>query len=368
MEQKSTAVRPIDRILGLSGEEGVYGLAFDRAAGYLRDVLRKMSDHVGWKDTSRPFDFDGFSGYYPEIHNDHVDICEGDGIVATFTARPDGRLGFEAYSGEFSQYPDDVNPWYPLGDIMNGKLCLEPSNLEKAVEETHHGQMVIYGLRYGEDCAFACSPDDDRLRAALVEREPNIRFTDWEHFVNGVNAWMEKDATPGFEGPMRPEMVRYAWDGMTLRSEKEINLNQDRFLREAWGNDWDLIAELRRGGEDIRLELEKLAGIEGRKHFKFESALYPNLHMRDDALFLSSDCGRGMSDFITVSQGKVALYRDYDPDKALSTPRKVFNSVSEALSSVRSIVLGEKNVRKASMDYKAYKAKKGLSKGNGISI
>lgn len=368
VDNESTGLRPLDDILGELPKEGVYGLAYDKAAEYLREVLKKMSARVGWKDPSRPFDFDGFSGFYPEIHEDHADICRGEYIVATFNALPDGRLGFESFGEAFSQYPDDINPWYPLADIMDGKFCLEQINLEKAVQETHHGQEIVYGLRFGEDTAIACSLDDTKLRSALVEREPSIRMVSPEKFVEAVGRWLDRDSVPGFESDLRPEIVRYAWDGQTLRSEKEVNINQSRQLNDSWGNDWDLIAELRRQGDEIRTELEKEVGITDGKHFKFENALYPSLSMRDDALFLSSSCGRSMGDFITVTNGNVSLYREYDPDKALSEPVKRFSSVREALDTVRDVVLGEKNISLAAKDYQSYLLDKANKKTAGIEV
>lgn len=356
-QERIAARRPIDEFLGGDPEKGaVYGLAFDKAAEYLRDVLRKMSDYVGWKDQSRPYDFDGFSGYYPEIHDDHADICEGDYIVASFFAKPDGTLGFKSYGGEFSQYPEGVNPWYPLADIMDGRLCLEPGNLEKARQETHQGQEVIYAVRFGEDAAVGCRPEDVRLKAAFAEREPSLRFVSPETLVSAMERWMEADARPGFEAETRPEVVRYAWDGDRLRSEKEVNIDQPRQLKESWGNDWVLIDAMRSEGEEIRSELERAAGIpegEGR-HFKFEHALYPCLGIRDDALFLASGCGRTMGDFITVANGNVSLYREYDPDNALSEPLRRFDSAKHAMGIVRKHILGEKNVSLAAADYQSY--------------
>lgn len=363
-ENNNTARRPIDALLGEQPQEGVYGLAFDKAAEYLRDVLAKMSKHVGWKDPSRLYDFDGFSGFYPEIHDDHADICQGDYIVATFSALPDGRLGFESFGEALSQYPDDVNPWYPLADIMDGKLCLAPDNLEKAVQETHHGQEVIYGLRYGEDTAIACRLDDAKLRSALTEVEPSLRFVSMEKFEQALKRWIDIDAVPGFESEIRPELVRYAWDGQTLRSEKEVNIDQSRDIS-VWGNDWDLINAMRREGEEIRAALEKEAGIDKGSHFKFETALYPSLSLRDDALFLTSGCGKTYGDFITVANHDVCMYREYDPDKALSEPVKRFESAREAMDTVRRVVLGEKNIAMAVKDYQSYLLSQANKKSKG---
>lgn len=352
------ARRPIDDFLGTDGPGGVYGLAFDKAAGYLKGVLRRMSEEVGWKDPSRTMDFGGFSGYYPDFPKDvkRADVCRGDEIVASFFPRPDGRLGLETYGAEFSRYPDDVNPWYPLADIMDGWLCLDQSNLDRAAAEMHHGNEVVYGIRVGEDCAFACRSDDERLRAALAEAEPNIRFVTPEAYDSAMRRWLEKDAVPGFEGTVRPQVVRYAWDGDRLRSEKEYALDQPRQVRKDWGDDWEFIGRLREEGEKIRGELEEAAGVKGPdgRRFRFSDAIYPSLFVRDDALFVTTKCGAVASDYITVAQGRVGYYRGYDPDSPLPKPEKVFGSCKEAVDRLREVVLGERNVQKAAMDYQKY--------------
>ena len=334
-------------------EPEMYGFAFDRAADYLRGVLRKMSDHVGWKGATRPYDFDGFSGYYPEVTMERADICQGDEVVCSFYPTPEGRLGFTAYGDEFARYGKDVNPWYPLSDIMDGRLCLEPSNLEKAVRETHHGREVVYGLRYGEVSAYSVRNDDQALRTALVNRDPNIRLVDADRLNDILDRWFDYDCRPGFEEAVRPELVRLAWDGAKLLDEKQVSLDQERDIREGWTDDWDLIGALREEGAKIRRELQEAAGIPGDRLFKFSDALYPSLGIRDDALFLSADCG-SVSDFVTVSKGRVALYCDYDPDKPLPEPKRTFSCLNEALDKVRRTVLGPRNVERAAVDYQKY--------------
>lgn len=214
---------------------------------------------------------------------------------------------------------------------------------------------------------MACRSDDAKLRSAIVNLEPNIRFISPEKMEEALYRWIDRACKPGFEGEYRPEIVRFAWDGDTLRTEREVNITQARELREAWGNDWNLIDALRSGGEEIRAELEKAVGIEDGERFKFETALYPSLGLRDDALFLTSGCGMNMGDFITVVNSQVALYRQYNPEEVLSQPKKLFESVNDALDSVRKAVLGEKNLQAAKQDYNKYteslKMDAGQSKG-----
>lgn len=334
-------------------EPEAYGFAFDVAVKYMENVLWKMSEAVGWKGKARPYNFDGFSGYYPEVRPDRADVCQGDEVVCSFFPRPDGRLGFEAYGDAFPQYGPDVNPWYPLSDIMDGKLCLEEENVRKAVRETHGGQEIVYGFRFGEGCAYSVESDDRELRTALVNRDPNIRMVDADVFGEAVEKWVDADNRPGFEDPVRPEIVRLAWDGATLRDERQVCLDQERDIRDGWANDWDLIGVLREEGRKMRRELQEAAGIPGDRLFKFKDALYPNLGLRNDALFLSTDCG-SQADFITVAKGRVGLYRDYDPSRPLPEPSFVFSSLGEAMERVRKVVVGERNVERAAMDYQKY--------------
>lgn len=348
---------PMNQLFDLSktSEEMIYGLGFDKASQYLRDVLRKMSDYVGWKDRTRSYDFYGFSGFYPVLNDQSASIYSGEKLLASFTPLPGGRLGFEAFGKPFTDYPKDVNPWYPLGDIMNGRFCLEKQNLDMALEETHHGQEVIYGLRYGEDTAVCCRPDDAKLRSAVVAAEPSIIIVDADKFGGALVRWMEKDAVPGFESEVRPEMIRYVWDGDSLRSEKELADDLYHDIGDLSGR-WEALEALRSEGDKIRLELEKKVGIEDGVRFRFKHALYPSLGIRDDALFLSSNCGKGMGDFLTVGKEGVGMYRGYSPfGEGLSKPVRVFDSLFDALSTLRKTVLGEKNITLAKKDYQAYK-------------
>lgn len=353
-DRGEAGVQPIDEFLGLDTQKENYGIAFDRAAGYLRDVLMKMGGEIGWKSKERPFDFDGFSGYYPEIHKDHADICQGDYVVARFSSRPDGRLGFESFGEEFDQYPEDVNPWYPLADVMNGKYCLDPANLERAREECHRGQEIIYGIRHGEACAFGIDADDRNLRTKLADMEANVRFVAPDAFIKAMEAWLERDGKPGFESAVQPEMVMYIYDGNDVRDERAVSLNLDRLEGQGWGSDWLLIDALRDKGEEIRTELERAAGIPEGRHFKFGDAIFPSTNLRNDALFLSKNYNGFSDDFITVANGQVALYRGYDPAKRLSDPKARYASVDDAVKAVRKVCLSERNIAAAKKEFQGY--------------
>ena len=94
--------QPIDELLGLRD---------------VREILRKMSSAVGWKGTRVPFDFTGFSGYWPDITPDGVDICHGQEVIGTFFPKEDGALGFEA-NGEELAWTRDFSPWEVLEDFQ----------------------------------------------------------------------------------------------------------------------------------------------------------------------------------------------------------------------------------------------------------
>ena len=90
MEQ---SLQPIDRFLGPDAEKEVYGYAYDLCVRSFREILRKMSSALGWKGTDTPFDFTGFSGYWPDIPDEGVDICHGEDVIGTFFPKEDGSLG-----------------------------------------------------------------------------------------------------------------------------------------------------------------------------------------------------------------------------------------------------------------------------------
>ena len=353
-----------DLLEGSSVEPEVYGIAYDRARTFMEDVLVKMGREVGWKGEA-PFDFTGFDGYYPELTDNGIDICRGTDTLATFYPEPDGSLGFDQY-GEGLGYEPDVNAWYPLTDIMNGKFCLERENVDLARRQLHGGHILIYGLEFGDAVAFGVDPGDRLLRTKLAETGANVRFVRPADVRAAVDRWIDTQSRPGFEQEERPRLVFYTYDGLDVRSEKDLAVGADRVPRGEYGSDWELIEVIRDEGERIRRDLESAAGIpETSTRFKFSTAVFPYAGIRDDALFLSSDCGRSMGDFITVAQGRVALYREYDPQGKLSKPVRVFPSAKAAMSLVRNAVLSRENVELARGDYLAYLQSQ--SRSHGVS-
>ncbi len=355
-------INSVDEFL-LGGDSFVlnHSLGFDRACHFLSDTLMKLSHEIGWKNDIVPYDFDGFSGYYPKVNDDSAEIWKGDEMVARFTSDADGHLVFEPFSAEFSAYDKDVNPWYPLADIMNGKFCLDEQNIAKARLECHNGMQVIYGMRFGDACAFGIYPKDDNLRTLLAERELNVRFTEPSSFWDAMNAWTDKVLKPGFESDVRPELVLYAYDGKDLHSERELSFGLERKDQIVWEGDWKLIDELRSRGDEVRSELERAAGIEdNERHFRFGQAYVPTVFLRNDALFITNRYGISSGDFITAVNGRIALYREKDYADGLSVPVRVFKDVDEAVGAVRTVCLSEKNIGLARSEYESYK--QGLSK------
>lgn len=357
----------IDAFLNLGSES--YGMAFDRARQYLKEVEHKMGEAIGWKHPSLPFDFYGFSGYSLEIGTDRVDVVHGtgkDNVIASFYSKPDGSLGFVPYGEEFVKYGEDVNPWYPLADIMNGNLCLTQENISQARKEFHNGNMVIFGIRYGEAVAFGVMPEDDALRSLLAERDINVRFTSPKDLENAFQRWFDKAAKAGVEPAINPEIVLYYYDGRNLRSEREISMVSNREMRQGWEKDWAMIDALRKGGEEIRSELERAAGLPEGLHFKFSDVIVPSTILRSDALFLTNRFGLPGADFLTVVNGSVALFRGYVPGESYSVKKVSFDSVEDALKAVRKVCMKDENISKARNEYLA--VGKALEAGNGIKI
>ena len=369
-QRDSTGVSSLSELLDGGQESIVYGFAFHQAYGYLRDVERKMCSAIGWKDSARPYDFEGFSGWHLRFDKKdfgRVDVMLDGDVRATFKALPGGSLGFEPKGEEFLAYPENVNPWYPLADIMDGRFCLEKGNLALAREECHHGQEVVFGFRIGDDMAVACENTDERLRNALSVESSGLRFVSDDKFGNLLGNWVDRECVPGFESTPRPQLVLFTWDGETLRSEKDVVNSISPGGFELWDSDRKAIAELRKEGRKLRSELNEAAGVGRNKLFKFSKAVYPSDWIRDDALFLSSANGLGMSDFVTVARGKVLLYRgQYDIDAHLSVPKRTFDSVGDAVAALRSVILCEANVKSAKADYALYLKNKQQNKPVGV--
>ena len=87
-----------------------YHSAFGLCVTYTRDILWKMYHALGWKGTSVPFDFSGFSGYWPEITPERVKIHHGEEL---------------AWSKGFGSWDvmDDFRRGYLFGTVENIQLA-----------------------------------------------------------------------------------------------------------------------------------------------------------------------------------------------------------------------------------------------------
>ena len=318
--------QPIDELLGPGADREVYGAAYDRCVRDVREILRKMSSAVGWKGTRVPFDFTGFSGYWPDITPDGVDICHGSEVIGTFYPKEDGALGFKAF-GEELAWTREFSPW---------EGC------------------IVYGLSYGDAVAYVAPEGDDLLRRLLAATGSNVRFTSPDVLSDALDRYIRANAVPGFESERIPQVVRYIYDGLTLSSEKEVSVGVDRNCGRGYPSDWTAIDMLRHEGEKMRREFEREAGVPEGRHFRFGEAVYPTLGIRDDALFLTSRYGSALGDFVTCSKGGVCLYRDYDPDRGLSAPTVRFKGIDDAIASLRKVVFSERNLGVAKKEYLSF--------------
>lgn len=365
MENDSkVSVEPIDGFLGGESVSGRYGIAYDRAFAYLRDVRMRMSRTVGWRSETVPFDFEGFSGWHVETGPDRSVLYRGDVAMASFSAGADGGLVFEdlgpANAGEraFPAYPDDVNPWYPLADLMNGGLCLEPGNIALARSECHGGRELIYGTRFGDACVFCVDPEDANLRARLADLEVNIRFALADDVDRAFDSWYGRTiARGGYEPLFSPEAVLYFYDGRDVLRERDLCEEIDGLSLDRWEEDWRMLDELRREGNNVRSELEREAGVAGRRHFRFTEAVYPFTGFRDDVLFFATAGGRLSGDFMTVSAGRVGLYRTVGEGR--SALRVTYPDVAAAVRAVRGVCLDRRNIGLARGDYRRYLESRG---------
>ena len=350
MEQ---VTQPIDELLGPGADREVYGAAYDRCVRDVREILRKMSSAVGWKGTKVPFDFTGFSGYWPDITPDGVDICHGPEVIGTFYPKDDGALGFEA-CGEELAWTRDSSPWEVLEDFRRGLLFGSVENIRQARSELHGGRCIVYGLSYGDAVAYVAPEGDDLLRRLLAATGSNVRFTSPDVLSDALDRYIRANAVPGFESERIPQVVRYIYDGLTLSSEKEVSVGVDRNCGRGYPSDWTAIDMLRHEGEKMRREFEREAGVPEGRHFRFGEAVYPTLGIRDDALFLTSRYGSALGDFVTCSKGGVCLYRDYDPDRGLSAPAVRFKGIDDAIASLRKVVFSERNLGVAKKEYLSF--------------
>ena len=113
-----------------------FGTAFGLCVRYFRDIIQKMYHALGLKGTSVPFDFTGFSGYWPEITPERVNIRHGDEIIGAFLPKGDDRLGFESY-GEELEWSKGFGSWDVMDDFRRGYLLGTKENILNARIELH---------------------------------------------------------------------------------------------------------------------------------------------------------------------------------------------------------------------------------------
>lgn len=367
----------IDGLLDGKGE--VYGLPFDKAVGYYNDIMGQLSSAIGWKSDRKLYDFEGFSGYYLSYDETdrNIDLCYQGEVQAYFYPKADGSLGITVSEESTLGYPEDVNPWLVITDLMNGKFVLEPGNVEAARYECHYGNELVYGIKYGDAVAFAYDGSDVNLNRQLVEREGNIRFVSQDVLSDAMLNHLDfLDKNPGFEGDKKMQIIYYAYDGKTVRSESEMAEVLDSVVyREDGGEsiarrneyDWQLIRTVNERLDGVRRQLEHLAGIpEGSPHFRFTNAVYP-LSFREDIFSLVSgsvtnqllncSCLKG-SIVSVVPEGNRFNFREGE--------RKI--SPAEFVESVSKTVLSLQNVKAAKRDFRLYLAEmqeRAQSRGRG---
>ena len=110
--------------------------AFGLCVSYTRNILWKMYHALGWKETSVPLDFSGFSGYWPEITPERVNIHHGAEIIGAFFPKPGGSLGFEPY-GEELAWSKGFSVWDVMDDFRRGYLFGTVENIQQARLELH---------------------------------------------------------------------------------------------------------------------------------------------------------------------------------------------------------------------------------------
>ncbi len=344
-----------------------YNVSYGIADSALESVLNELEARVGWKGAERHYNFAGVSGFYLKRSEGGWELKHGSMTDLRFFPTPEGGLGMTVCSEAFRQY-DNVHPMSVVTDLKAGSFCLDESNISILREETHYGHEVVFGLRYGESAAFCIPKDasgreDINLMRLLAEREKNIRIVSPQLFSDSLAAWVDEKVKVGFEPAQRPVIVRYAYNGETLFSEREKDLESKRIIAPGLASDWVLIDGLLEGGEKIRQEFQHECGVDSARYFLFEDAYFPSPLVVDDTLFLCRDCGNEYPGFLSVIRGKVCYFKtDENPDGLISAdskPERVFSSVREALNFVRSFVMTKENIMRGRAEYSTYKYSKG---------
>jgi hypothetical protein len=196
-------------------------------------------------------------------------------------------------------------------------------------------------------------PEDANLRARLADLEVNIRFALADDVDRAFDSWYGRTiARGGYEPLFSPEAVLYFYDGRDVLRERDLCEEIDGLSLDRWEEDWRMLDELRREGNNVRSELEREAGVAGRRHFRFTEAVYPFTGFRDDVLFFATAGGRLSGDFMTVSAGRVGLYRTVGEGR--SALRVTYPDVAAAVRAVRGVCLDRRNIGLARGDYRRY--------------
>lgn len=372
---------PIDAFLGFKTD--AYGLPFDRARGYAVEVIKRLESKIGWKSGFRRYDFTGVAGRYlavpdGEFGNEFVFMKDGK-AEARFFATEDGRLGYEALGDFFASYGEDPNPWYILGDLMDGKYLLDKENVELLKAETHGGNEVIFGITYGDATAICANRNDTDLCRQLADRMQNIRFVTLDKLTDSLTTFMDMyAASPGFEPEFMPEKVMFLYDGQTLRSEEEMveHLAAGKYaddnvelvmMRHA--SDWEAIHSLRDEFERMRCDLDQVAGVpEVAGHFKFSFADVPCSMISPDCVGIVSSRGRLTSEVYTVVGGRVCFVEPQFNKAGEPHLTELSCSPVELVDSIRDKIFSEDNISMAREEWKEYEASQEVKKGKGLSI
>ncbi len=363
VEEYQKGIDTVDELIDSKGKR--FNIGYGMAVEALSDVRSRLESGIGWKSSSRHYNFTGVSGFYPKFSRGSVSIMHGDKTGLRFYPKADGSVGMDVLSDAFSAYRD-MSPLNVICDLRDGRYCLDGANLDLLRKETHQGHEVIYGLRYGESAAFCIPQGDDSkedlaLMRGLTEREKNIRIVDASVFSQAIEKWMEQTIGGGFEPAQTPKIMHYLFDGEHVYSEREKSLDMVRTVSPEVASDWKLIDALLEGGESLRYEFQSTCGIDSGRKFKFADALYPSPLVSEEALFLCSKNGAQQHGFLTAVKGEVCMYKSMDGFlQGSEKPMKVFPSVKDGLDYFRSIVMRKENIMQGRSEVSRYNKQKGI--------
>ena len=309
-------------------------------------VMRELSQRTGWKGTSRPLDFTYFSGYRFEDDGESVVFRHDGELLCSVSPTGDGGFDLNIESPELHGLS--------IMDLTNymKDRCLSPENIALAREEMHGGYEVIYGMEFNGVVAFGVDEQDMNLRRKLTGLYDNVRFTTAASLGEALDKYIDRVAKPGAEKPM-PQIRIYFYDGEEVRNERTLDVFGKRpfDIIEA---DRKLIGVVRDRAMEVRGQFEKSLGIPEGTRFQFERALVPSLSYRDDALFLTTGCGKDTFTFIQASGGELTLNRRYNPEMPGSGKVRTFSSINEAVNYVRDIISHPLNVEQAAKEWKHF--------------